>query len=361
MTDIDFTIVGSGIVGLSCALFLKEKHPKAKVLVLERGILPQGASTKNAGFACFGSISEILSDLTNHTEQEVTDLVKDRWEGIQMLRRILGDESLGYQQWGGHEVFLKKDEELFSKCIENMNRVNAMLNPVFKGNPFKETGNMFGFRSVHDSYITHQYEGQLDTGKMMSALLQKCISRGILVLNDVDVQKIGDTANNAVILTQHFELESKKVLVTTNGFAGQFLEGPHVKPARAQVLITKPIPGLNIKGTFHLEEGYYYFRNVENRILFGGGRNLDLKGEQTSEFGETSLIQNALENLLKEVILPKQTFEIDFRWSGIMGVGPQKKPIIRAVSDHIYCGVRLGGMGVALGTLVGKKLAHKAT
>jgi glycine/D-amino acid oxidase-like deaminating enzyme len=53
LSDIDYTIIGSGIVGLNCALNLKKKFPKAKVLILEKGMVPQGASTKNAGFACF--------------------------------------------------------------------------------------------------------------------------------------------------------------------------------------------------------------------------------------------------------------------------------------------------------------------
>ena len=67
LQNIDFTIVGSGIVGLSTAVFLKKRFPKSKILVLEKGILPQGASTKNAGFACFGSLSEILEDLKSHS------------------------------------------------------------------------------------------------------------------------------------------------------------------------------------------------------------------------------------------------------------------------------------------------------
>ena len=69
--QVDFTIVGSGIVGLNCALNLKRNHPNAKVLVLEKGTLPQGASTKNAGFACFGSLSELIDDLNSHSEEEV--------------------------------------------------------------------------------------------------------------------------------------------------------------------------------------------------------------------------------------------------------------------------------------------------
>lgn len=59
LKNIDFTIVGSGIVGLCTAMFLKQRFPKKNIIILEKGIFPQGASTKNAGFACFGSISEI--------------------------------------------------------------------------------------------------------------------------------------------------------------------------------------------------------------------------------------------------------------------------------------------------------------
>ncbi len=105
LSNIDYTIIGSGIVGLNCALRLAERFPGARIVVLEKGILPQGASTKNAGFACFGSISEVLADLETHTEEEVQRLVRKRWEGMQVLRTILGDDKIGFQNFGGHELF----------------------------------------------------------------------------------------------------------------------------------------------------------------------------------------------------------------------------------------------------------------
>jgi glycine/D-amino acid oxidase-like deaminating enzyme len=106
-----------------------------------------------------------------------------------------------------------------------------------------------------------------------------------------------------------------------------------------------------------LDKGYYYFRNFENRILFGGGRNLDFEGETTTELNQTKKIQNRLEELLKEVILPNTDYKIAHRWSGIMGLGSAKKPIVEQLSGHVYCGVRLGGMGVAIGSLIGQELA----
>ena len=135
----------------------------------------------------------------------------------------------------------------------------------------------------------------------------------------------------------------------------------NIVPARAQVLVTKPINNLKVKGTFHLEQGYYYFRNIDQRILIGGGRNLDFKSESTMEFGQTSIVQSKLEELLKNTIIPNINFEIDYSWSGIMGIGNKKKPILKKLSNNVSCGVRLGGMGVAIGASVGRDLADLIT
>ncbi|MEZ4853111.1 NAD(P)/FAD-dependent oxidoreductase [Flavobacterium sp.] len=355
-TNVDYTVVGSGIVGLFCALHLREKFPKAKILILEKGILPQGASTKNAGFACFGSISEILDDLKTHTKDEVTALVIKRWQGLHLLRKQIGDTHLDFQQNGGFELFLKEDQLFFEECSDKIPFINEVLHPIFKANVFQKKANSFGFQNIFDTLIFNPFEGQIDTGSMMQALLKKAISNNILILNQQNVTNFQDLNDKVEVVTNDISFTSKKLLWATNGFASRLVEN-QVQPARAQVLITKPIENLHIKGTFHLDKGYYYFRNVGNRILFGGGRNLDFEGETTTDLSQTKIIQNSLENLLKTVILPHSSFEIEHRWSGIMGVGAQKNPIVKQLSNNVFCGVRLGGMGVAIGSLVGKELA----
>jgi glycine/D-amino acid oxidase-like deaminating enzyme len=357
LSKIDFTIVGSGIVGLSSALHLKEQFPKAKILVLEKGVLPQGASTKNAGFACFGSLSEILDDLKIHSEEVVIQLIKQRLNGLKLLRETLGDKVISYQQLGGYELFLETDTELFESCLSRKGTINKLLKPIFKDAVFNLKDNIFNFRNIKEDYIFNQFEGQIDTGKMMEALLQKVQSKGVKILNNINLETFLEGNDSVKLKTNQFECSTSKLLIATNGFASLLLN-ENVKPARAQVLITKPIENLNIKGTFHLDRGYYYFRNIDDRILLGGGRNLDFKGEETTEFNQTDIIQKKLEDLLRTTILPTIPFEIDHRWSGIMGVGNQKKAIVKPISNNVFCGVRLGGMGVAIGSLVGKELAE---
>lgn len=354
-TDVDFTIVGSGIVGLHAALRLRERYPASKILVLEKGVLPQGASTKNAGFACFGSLSEIIDDLNSHTEEEVIALIEKRWKGLQLLRKRLGDEAIDFKPHGGYELFLE-DDSSFEYCLSKLPFVNDVLRPLFKADVFATESNRFGFGQVHEQIIFNPFEAQIDTGNMMQSLLKMAVSENILILNQQIVTAFHEKQNGVEVVLGDFSFFTKKLLFTTNGFASQLINAD-VKPARAQVLITEPIPDLHIKGTFHLDKGYYYFRNFGDRILFGGGRNLDFEGETTTEFGQTEMIQNRLEQMLKDVILPNREFKIEHRWSGIMGLGVQKKPIVQQLSNHVYCGVRLGGMGVAIGSLVGTELA----
>ncbi|MDR6968661.1 glycine/D-amino acid oxidase-like deaminating enzyme [Flavobacterium arsenatis] len=356
-TNVDYTIVGSGIVGLHTALRLREKFPESKILVLEKGMLPQGASTKNAGFACFGSLSEIIDDLRSHSEEEVINLIQKRWQGLQLLRKRLGDTTIDFKPYGGYELFLKNDENGFQECLSKMPFVNELLKPLFKADVFNKEIDRFGFQNVNDYLIFNPFEAQIDTGNMMQALLKMAISQDILILNQQTVSSYNENANGVEVALADFTFQTKKLLFATNGFANSLTNGA-VKPARAQVLITQPIPNLDIKGTFHLDKGYYYFRNIGDRILFGGGRNLDFEGETTTELGQTEIIQNKLEQLLKEVILPNTDFRIEHRWSGIMGIGSSKNPIVEQISEHVYCGVRLGGMGVAIGSLIGTELAE---
>ena len=75
----------------------------------------------------------------------------------------------------------------------------------------------------------------------------------------------------------------------------------------------------------------------------------------------TERIQNELERFLGEVILPGRFYTIEHRWSGIMAMGSEKMPIIKAVNEHVFCAVRMSGMGVALAPIVGEKVAALMT
>lgn len=362
LSEIDVLIVGAGIVGLSTAIHLKKQAPSLRVTVIERGPLPSGASTKNAGFACFGSLSELLDDLSKQSKDEVFARVRKRVEGLRLLRSMLGDEAIGFNPCGGFELFTENDKPEGERCLELMSEANRMVRP-FTGKEDtysvrKGMAREMGMRGI-DLTIANAAEGSIDTGRMMRSLTNMARYADVEIITGLGVGAVMDTGDGAeVLLDNGFTVKVGHVHVATNGFARQLLPELDVLPARAQVLITSPIDGLRVRGTFHMDAGYYYFRNIGDRILLGGGRNLDIAGESTSETGLTDVIQQRLEQLLRELIIPGTPHRIAHRWSGVMGVGGTRDALISPISDHVSYGVRLGGMGVALGCLVGLESAQ---
>jgi glycine/D-amino acid oxidase-like deaminating enzyme len=356
----DVIIIGSGLVGLSAALTLKRKEPGLKVLVLERGFLPSGASTKNAGFACFGTASELLAGIQQSSPEEVMKLVDYKWRGLQRLRENLGDEAIHYQPYGGYELFMADEATQAAECIAQIAYLNNLLQPVIGHKNIYATADKkiseFGFKGV-EHLLYNPFEGQIHSGQMMRALLHKVYQTGTLVLNSCTVSAIKPNDTYVDVATTQGNFKAGKVILATNAFARQLFPGLEVIPGRGQVLVTKPVSGLKLQGTYHFHQGYYYFRNVDDRILFGGGRNLDFKAEETWDFGHSDLVKQQLLSYLNEVIFPGQAAEIDYWWSGIMGFGGELSPIITEVQPGVFCAVRCNGMGIAMGSLVGEEVA----
>ncbi len=357
----DFIVIGSGFTGLWSAYYLKKRYPDKSVVILERGIIPSGASSRNAGFACFGSFTELESDTQQHGENEMLQLVELRFKGLEKIRKKFSTDRIGYENLGGYELVSPArfpDVNVLRTRIDTLN--NQLKNITGKQKTFQLNDSKiksFGLGGSHH-LIENKLESQLHSGKLLEALVQLVHSEGITILTQVDIKKMH-------VLPDRIELESnlplimraEQVLVCTNAFAKTLLPDLDILPARGQILLTEPIEGLKIKGTFHYDEGFYYFRNLDNRLLLGGARNKFLSEEETFSGGTSEHVQDELERFLREIVLPGVPYQINLRWSGTMAVGKEKKPIVQKISDRIFCAVRMSGMGVALAPQLGKKVA----
>jgi gamma-glutamylputrescine oxidase len=358
----DVIIIGSGFVGLWSAYQLKKNHPKLSVMIVDRGIIPTGASTRNAGFACFGSVTELIADTMNSGEDLMLEIVEMRYKGLKKIKKTFKGKEMGYEGFGGYELITENQGFNLNTLRSNIDWLNHQLKKVTKEEKCfflnDEKINEFGFAHVHH-LIENRLEGQLHSGKLCQALLTLVQSMGVTVLTSLEIKNF-EQANGKIELktNQPFNLITNQLLICTNAFSKQLLPELNVEPARGQVLVTSEIPNLKWKGTFHYDEGYYYFRNLGNRVLLGGARNQAFEEENTYELTTSEKIQTVLENFLHEKILPSNNFTIEHRWSGVMGVGNEKMPIVKEISKGVFCAVRMGGMGVALAPIVGEKICH---
>jgi len=344
----DYVIVGSGIVGLTTALLIKQKNVHKSVMIVDRSQIPQGASTKNAGFACFGTVGEIIDDLERISRDEMKSIIKLRWDGLQKLKSIHEPALIDYQELGGYEVFENDDQ--YEKCSGKINDINQLIYDSIGLEEVFTTRSTDMNDKFHDRMIYNRYEGQLNPVLLVNSLISKIRMLGVQMSLGIVIEDITAQGSLKQLKTNiGIDIVATNVIFCTNAFIGKIYPELDVIPARNQVLVTEKLNDLPVIGTYHFDKGYIYFRNIDNRLLIGGARNLDLITEQTMEFGKNDFIFNELKNFIETRIVQKKVI-IDYQWSGIIATGNSKKPILRKVEDGIYLAVRLGGMGVAIGS-----------
>lgn len=354
----DYLVVGAGLVGMYTAYSIKELNPLADVLVIERGAFSQGASTKNAGFACFGSASELLEDVRIYGEEKVIETVRMRFDGLKLSRQLFSDEVIEFDPCGGMDVFSKENAGIFEDCADHLGEINDIvyqatgIESVFSINQ----GNPPGCQGF-DNYIRNRAEGSLNTALLNQKLYELCISKKVRFLFGVHVLKI-NTEQKYAECENIGKIYAQNILLTVNGFIPQLMPIKDVTAVRNQVIVTEKIEGLSLKGCYHMDRGYVYFRQVDQRILIGGGRNILGISEVTDQLDTTPEAIRLLKNIIAKHIALDKVPEIEYHWSGILGIGSDKKPIIQEAIPGVFVGVRMGGMGVAISSIVGKQLAE---
>lgn len=361
-TKYDLAIIGAGIIGLTTAIFYKQLNPFAKVLIIEQGVIPNGASTKNAGFACIGSLSELHMDGWQYCERSgIEDLayqVAFRYSGIQKLLKLVGPNAIDYKQNGNCDV-LTETTVLDNNGIEYWNKLlkeHANLDNVFRQIDVSKC-----FSNNVKACVFNQYEGELNSGKLYTILSDFAVKLGVEFKYGTKVLSIDEEVNTA-----DYSFKFGKVAICCNAYTNNLLPEYNIKPGRGQVCIYSGLK-LDINIPHHYNNGFYYFRKLDDgRLLIGGGRNKNFLAETTTNLINTKEILSSIDDVVRE-LFNENAFtdktKVDYSWAGVMGFSESKKPIIEAVPNrkNVYIGFACNGIGVAIGAWAGEKLATLLT
>lgn len=358
--DRDYVIVGGGITGLMAAIHIASIEPNASVCVVEAQAIGTLASSRNAGFACFGSISELESDKDIYGLDKTLEIVEMRYKGLQLLRSIIGDRFLKYEESGGTEVF--DGEASFNTHADQIAYWNNNLSSITASNDTFSVVPLQNRLNFHSNIIHNSLEGLIDTGELMKSIVRKAedldidIYRG-LILNNYNCRLGGvDLYFNQI----EDLLRCRQLVLCTNSLTQHIVPEVDVIPSRNQVIVTSKVDTTGMSGGYHFDAGYTYFRALNGRILLGGARNRFPQEDNTSDLGLNQSNIDHLVEFLKIRILKQQDFTIEHHWSGILSGGSDRTPIVKRMDDHVTVAARLGGMGVAIGSIVGQEAATLA-
>jgi len=356
----DIIIAGAGLMGLWSALELKKRKNNLRITIVERNPTPLGASTRNAGFACFGSPTELLHDAESIGTDAMLEVVEMRYKGIEKIRTHFTDTQTGFDLCGGYEC-INQNYKHWHQLDEKTAWLNSLLKEITgEENIFCRSDNKIkslGLRGF-DALVENTSEAALHSGKLLQSLTEKVQSAGVSILYGIEVTGWENASAQIHIHTnKQIKLAAQQLLLCTNGFTNALVPELSITPARGQVIVTSPINGLGLKGTFHFDEGFYYWRNLGNRVLIGGARNAAFTEEETTDILGSIVVKNALESFLKEHLLPEYHYNIEHHWSGIMGFTADKKPYVGKIGGQVFAAIACNGMGVALTPVIAEQTA----
>jgi gamma-glutamylputrescine oxidase len=357
----DIAIIGGGLMGLWTALELKKQSPNISITILERGTTPIGASTRNAGFACFGSLTELLSDESSMGTNAMLEIVEMRFKGIEKIKSYFSAQQIDLDECGGYEALNSIDWA--NQLNDRIAYINQLLNPIIgKHDCFSNATSRIesiGLKNF-DHLVFNPLEAGIHSGKLVTALTAMAINNGIRILNGMEIMSWENLNDKVIVSTKNKQsITANQVLFCTNGFTNELLPELNIAPARGQIILTAPINGLLTKGTFHFDEGFYYWRNIGDRILLGGARNSDFANEATTSFEGSDLIRNKLVDFLQNHLQTSAPITIEQSWSGIMGFTQNKLPLFQRVEKNISAAIACNGMGVALTPIFAEKVAYQ--
>jgi glycine/D-amino acid oxidase-like deaminating enzyme len=207
--------------------------------------------------------------------------------------------------------------------------------------------------------------------------------RGILVPSDAAFNPLqrcrllaGDLARHGAPLFEHTPalhiepgrvdtpggtIRAGSIIIAVDGRLAQVVPAlaPRIRTARLQMLATAPAVGVRIPRPVYARFGMEYWQQLPGgEIAVGGFRDLAGGAEWTSDTQPTPVIQDALEDLLRNGLRVQAA--VTHRWAASVSYVEGELPILEEVHPSVWAMGAYNGTGNLIGALCGRAAVQLA-
>ena len=337
-------IIGGGVTGLSTAFWLaRDGHP---VTVVEKGIVGWEASGRNGG-GCTHQYSPLFKE-----EQRL-------WP---MMDALLGHPT----EWRPYRIKVALDEGQLDRIWKS---TQLALDQGFTARRLDRAELRELVPWVGDSAIGGvfwEYGGHANPQRTSQAYAWAIERLGGRVLQHTTVRGIRTAGGRAVAVeTSAGEIGCDAVVVAagphTAQVAARFGVRVPVAPARAEVIVTEPLPPIAHGGVDG--NGLYGRQTLRGNLAYGGGPHewLDIDGEATPRATNTPVVAG-LAKRLSEMFPRLGHVRVIRSWGGIMENTPDGRPILDRLEDPGNVTIAtMSSIGFGLSPATGRALAQLVT
>ncbi len=224
-------VVGGGIAGLSAALALRERGED--FLLLERGMLGQGASTRNAGYLMRGAADNYAAAVRDYGRERARELWRLSEENLRLLRELGIERVAGYARRASCLAALDEGE-----LGELRASLALLLEDGFAAHWTDNAGDtLFASERVLGGLVNPD-DAVCDSGAVIRWLGAMVFER---VRQGCEVRSLGLDGGGVRVRTSLGDVLCDRVLVCVNAHGRGLVDVP-VTPRRGQMLALRAHP-----------------------------------------------------------------------------------------------------------------------
>lgn len=354
--QVDITIVGGGVAGLSVLYWLLHEDPQLNIALVDKSYLGSGATGRNAGFITCGSVEHFNRLVGTHGKEKALKIWQFSEFNLKLLKEHIVQEAgpmMGFESKGSFSLAsTDKEFEELKKSAHIMKELSISVEILEERDVqsrLHTTGFVGGIKytddaSVHPLSLLKQIQHH-------ALLLSKS---SVQIYENEEVFRIEDSPEGQkIVVTPRRQITSDIIIYATNGYS-RLLEpffADKIYPTRGQILLTEPISS-QLEGPCYANFVLDYFRQLPTgELIIGGFRQLQKDAEVGFSDETTPVIQSALEDFINTYLPFAQNKKITHRWSGVMGFSRDGQPLVGSLphdpQSFFSAGFTAHGLGLA--------------
>jgi glycine/D-amino acid oxidase-like deaminating enzyme len=354
-SQVDVAIVGSGYTGLNCARVLAKAG--RSVVVLDQHSIGWGASSRNGGMATPGLKQDIFKIKKTYGMEYAKEFWKSSVDAINLLELIIREENIDCDWERNGHCSLAYKQSHFNELPEYADWLKMEMGHEKTIVPKEKLKSEIGTDEYFGG-ISDESSAGLHPAKYVFGLANSVENLGVSLFEKTRVDSINRTSNGFELITKKGKLNSKDVVIATNGYTDTMVPGmkPKVFPVGSYIIVSEPLPAdlqhkLSPKKRMFYDSKNFlnYFRLTPDGRMLWGGRN-DLSTDL--DLNESASI------LTKQVctIFPElNDVKFTHSWTGKLGITFDLMPHI-GQTNGIHYALGYGGHGLSIATYLGTEI-----
>jgi len=360
---VDVAVVGAGFTGLSAARTLGKGGARAAVLEAEN--VGWGASCRNGGMVLTGLKVGIPALMRRYGCEATRRMYAASLESIDCVEEVVREEVIqcDFARCGHLEVACKaRHFEEFRRGAETIEReFGRRLKLVEKKDLASEIGS-----AIYHGGLVDEASAGLNPAQYVAGLGCAAARAGAEIHERTRVTGLQrssrDGAGGCKLTTSRGELWAKDVLVATSGYTSGVTPALQRKivPIGSFIIVTDVLRKelareLSPRGRMIYDSKnylYYYRLTPDRRMLFGGRAAFFPENENTVR--ESARI---LREGMVRVYPQLRAVKVEFVWGGTLDFAFDIMPHAGRM-EGMYFSLGYAGHGVAMATLLGRKMAE---